>query len=83
MTNKPRGNKQDDHAAEALEKKRRKQREEADEAPPELDQPHHKPATKRPQPSKPAAKKNPVGVDHNPAQGGPSTRRNPEAGKKN
>ncbi len=34
------------------------------------------------QPTKPDPAKNPTGVTHNPSQGGPSTRRNPEAGKR-
>ncbi|MGI9013382.1 MAG: hypothetical protein ACR2GY_03940 [Phycisphaerales bacterium] len=38
-------------------------------------------AAQRQEPTKPAPDRNPVGTSHNPAQGSPSTRRNPEAGK--
>lgn len=38
-------------------------------------------AANKQQPTKPAHKKNPVGTDHNPSQGSPSTRKNPAAGK--
>lgn len=52
-----------------------------DALPTKTEQEHMKTGAKRPNPTKPVSSKNPVGVDHNPAQGGPSIRRNTEAGK--
>lgn len=65
-----------------MTKQDQKTRERRDRDATEPDPEAKLPASKQTDPTKAAPKRNPGhNVDTNPAQGGPSTRRNPEAGK--